>query len=148
VSEARTFKVKSSLSKQLFEPGGRLVRDAERLAGEALDTHRDEAMAMITATLDELEGVCAAAAEGSGPQVYSLGARVIDLAAFFDTGPLHDAAWSLCEVSDRMINGGIWHWPSVPVHLQAMRLILASGCRTGRTSQTLLEGLRKISQRP
>jgi hypothetical protein len=100
VSEARTFKVKSSLAKQLFEPGGRLVRDAERLAGEALDTHRDEAMAMIAATLDELEAVCAEAAEGAGQRVYALGAKVIDLAAFFDTGPLHDAAWSLCEVSD------------------------------------------------
>jgi hypothetical protein len=148
VSEARTFKVKSSLAKQLFEPGGRLVRDAERLAGEALDTHRDEAMAMIAATLDELETVCAEAATNAGQRVYGLGAKVIDLAAFFDTGPLHDAAWSLCEVSDRMINAGIWHWPSIQVHLQAMRLILASGCRTGRTSQTLLEGLRKISQRP
>lgn len=148
MSEARTFKVKSSLAKQLFEPGGRLVREAERLAGEALNTHRDEAMAMISATLDELETVCAEAAEGSGPQVYTLGARVIDLAAFFDTGPLHDAAWSLCEVSDRMINAGIWHWPSIQVHLQAMRLIIASGCRTGRTSDTLLAGLRSIAQRP
>jgi hypothetical protein len=148
VSEARTFKVKSSLSRQLFEPGGRLVRDAERLAGEALNTHRDEAMAMISSALDELEAVCAEAAPETGPQIYALGARIIDLAAFFDTGPLHDAAWSLCEVSDRMIAGGIWHWPSIQVHVQALRLILAGGCRTGRTSDTLLAGLRTISQRP
>lgn len=148
MSEARTFKVKSSLSKQLFEPGGRLVRDAERLAGEALDTHRDEAMAMISTTIDELDAVCAAQPAEAGLQVYALGQKVIDLAAFFDTGPLHDAAWSLCDVSDRMIGNGIWHWPSIQVHAQAMRLILANDCRTGRTSATLLEGLRQISQRP
>lgn len=147
MSEARTFKVKSSLSRQMFEPGGRLVRDAERLAGEALNTHRDEAMAMVAAALDELEAVCSEAAADSGPRVYGLGARVIDLAAFFETGPLHDAAWSLCEVSDRMITAGIWHWPSIQVHLQALRLILAGGCRSGRTSDTLLAGLRQIAQR-
>jgi hypothetical protein len=148
VTDARTFKVRSSLARQMFEPGGRLVRDAERLAGEGLAAHHDEAMAMIAATLDELEALCGAAPEGAEASVYALGARVIDLAAFFETGPLHEAAWSLCEVSDRMINAGLWHWPSIQVHVQALRLILAGGCRTGRTSETLLDGLRRLSQRP
>jgi hypothetical protein len=100
------------------------------------------------ATIGQLEDLCVAAAPEGRDRVYVLAAALVDLAGFFDTGPLYNAGYSLCEVSDRMINGGIWHWPSVQVHLQAMRLILASGCRTGRTSQTLLEGLRKISQRP
>jgi hypothetical protein len=45
-----------------------------------------------------------------------------------------------------MIQAETWHWPSIRVHAQALRLILASGCRVGRTSETLLAGLRSITQ--
>ena len=85
------------------------------------------------------------AADG-GPRVYALASSIVDLAGYFDTGPLFDAAYSLCDVSDRMIHAETWHWPSVRVHAQALRLILANGCRVGRTSETLLAGLRSITQ--
>ena len=148
MSEVRTYKIKSPLARQLREPGGRTVQDATRLAGEKLEGHRDAVMATIADTLEELDRVAAAAAPDTGPQVYRLASSVIDLGGFFDTGPLHAAAYSLCDIADRMIGADTWHWPSVRVHLQAMRLILAGGCRPGRTSDALLEGLRSISQRP
>lgn len=148
MSEVRTYKIKSPLAKQLHEPGGRTVQDATRLAGEELEQHRDGVMASIADTLDELDRLAAAAAPDTGPQVYQLASSVIDLGGFFDTGPLHEAAYSLCDIADRMIGANAWHWPSVLVHLQAMRLIMAGGCRPGRTSEVLLEGLRSISQRP
>ena len=146
MTEARTFKIKSRLAKQLHEPGGRQVRDVERQAEAALETHRDDAMAMVSGTLALLEELCAAAPADGGPRVYSLASSIVDLAGFFDTGPLFEAAYSLCEISDRMIQAETWHWPSVQVHAQALRLILTGGCRTGRTTDALLAGLRSITQ--
>ncbi|MBU1345612.1 MAG: chemotaxis protein CheE [Alphaproteobacteria bacterium] len=145
MTQARTFKVKSSLAYKIKEPGGRLVRDAERMATEALNTHRDDVMANVATILDQLDVVCARKADDGGPQIYALAASMIDVAGFFDTGPLYDAAYSLCDISDRMIANDHWRWPAVQVHLQALRLILAGGCRTGRTSDMLLEGLRSVA---
>ena len=146
MTEARTFKVKSTLARQLQDPGGRRVQDLQRQAEVALETHRDDAMATIAASLDTLDGLCASAPDGAGQRVYEVGSSIVDLAGYFDTGPLFDAAYSLCEISDRMIQAGTWHWPSIQVHAQALRLILANDCRTGRTSETLLAGLRSITQ--
>ncbi len=146
MSEARTFKVKSTLARQMQDPGGRQVRDLERQATAQLETHRDDAMTTVAGTLGLLELLCAEMPADGGPRVYALASSIVDLAGFFDTGPLFEAAYSLCEISDRMIQAQAWHWPSVQVHAQALRLILAGGCRTGRTSDALLAGLRSITQ--
>ncbi|MGV3577949.1 chemotaxis protein CheE [Brevundimonas sp.] len=146
MTQARLLKIKSPLAKQLHEPGGRMVRDLERQADAALETHRDDAMAMVSGTLILLEELCAEAPDDAGPRVYELASSIVDLAGFFDTGPLFEAAYSLCDISDRMNQAETWHWPSIQVHAQALRLILAGGCRTGRTSDALLAGLRSIAQ--
>ena len=140
MTRGRTFKVKRSLSYKIKEPGGRLVRDAE-----ALDTHRDDVMANVATILDQLDAVCADKPDDGGARIYALASSMIDVAGFFDTGPLYDAAYSLCDIADRMIAGDKWRWPAVQVHLQALRLILAGGCKTGRTSDLLLEGLRSVA---
>lgn len=146
MSEARTFKIKSTLARQLQDPGGTQVRELERQATARLETHRDDAMAAVVATLDALDALCAEAAIDAGPRVYALASSIVDVAGYFDTGPLFHAAYSLCEVSDRMLQAETWHWPSIRVHAQALRLILANDCRAGRTSETLLAGLRSITQ--
>ena len=147
MTETRTYKVTSTLARRLAEPGGRTVRDASRLAGQQLEGHRETVMATIAATLDELDALALTAAADAGPHVYQLASTMIDLGGFFDTGPLHEASYSLCDVTDRMIAADVWHWPSVRVHLQAMRLILTGGCQASRTSEALLLGLRSVSQR-
>ncbi|MDB5421129.1 MAG: chemotaxis protein CheE [Brevundimonas sp.] len=148
MSEARVTKVVSSLARQVFEPGGRTVRDALRKAGEELEVHREPVMATIAATLDELDAVEATGVPNAGPRVYELASAIVGLGGYFDLGPLNEAAYSLCDISDRMIGADAWHWPSVNVHLQAMRLILSGGCREGKMSDALLEGLHAVSQRP
>jgi hypothetical protein len=147
VTEARITKVVSSLARQVFEPGGRTIRDALQKANDELEEHRAPVMATIAATLDELEAVAAAAAPDAGPRVYELASALIGLGGYFDLGPLNEASYSLCDIADRMIGADSWHWPSINVHLQAMRLILKGGCRESRESDTLLEGLHSVSQR-
>lgn len=145
MTEARTLKIKTSLARQMAQPGGRTLADVERRANERLERHRDDVMTTVAGTITELERVVAAAAPGSEPQIYRLASSLLDTAGFFDTGPLYEAGYSLCDVADRMQTGGAWNWPAVAVHVQAMRLILTSGCQADATSAALLAGLRSVA---
>ena len=142
---ARQYKFKSGLARKLRAPGGMTVGEADRRASEGLERHREAVMQTIDATLGELQGLCARMPPDGGENVYILASSVIDLVACFDTGPLHEAAYSLCELSDRMLSAGDWQWPPVLVHVQAMRLIVTDACRRSCASDTLLAGLRVLS---
>ena len=145
MTEARTLKIKTTLARQMAQPGGRTVADVERRANERLERHRDDVMTTVAGTITELELVVAAATAGSEPQVYRLASSLLDTAGFFDTGPLYEAGYSLCDVADRMQTSGAWSWPTVAVHVQAMRLILTGGCQADAASAALLAGLRSVA---
>lgn len=145
-TEARVFKVTTSLARDINEPGGRLVRHAARLADEGLNTHREEAIEDLRSALDAMEALCAEAREDDGPGLYDLASSVVGLAGFFDTGAFFEAAYSLCETADHMITAGAWRWPLVEVHLQGLRRILLDDFRHDPSHDALLIGLRAISQ--
>lgn len=142
----RRFKVTTPLADKMNRPGGRTVAAALAAAGVALDSRRDEAMTATAATLAELRAVAARRDDGQADRIYAGAAALVDLAGFFDTGPLYEAAYSLCDVSDRMQASGVWRWSSVDVHLQALALILTEDCRRTDGSDALLAGLRALSE--
>ena len=144
MSEARTFKVQSGLAKQLARAGGRTVDEAERRATAGLASHREDTMVDIGRIIGELERMCAAATADESMRVYERAATLIDLAGFFDTGPLYEAGYSLCELSDRMRATGAWSWPAVEVHVKALRLIHAGGCKADDNAGVLLQGLKSV----
>jgi hypothetical protein len=131
----------------MARPGGRTMAEAVRAADAGLDSHREEGMRSLSTTLARLEAACIEQDEAAEAVVYELASAFADMAGFFDTGPLYAAAFSLCETSDRMTAGGCWQWPSVHVHVRALRLILAADCRPTETSRVLLEGLASIVAR-
>ena len=144
MTQTKTFRYKSSLASKMAVPGGKSVGDALRAAEGALETHRDAAMQSLNAILTDLDAVCARRARS---EVYERASALLDMAGFFDTGPLYAAAFSLCETSDRMTAAGCWQWPSVHVHVRALQLILASDCRPDEASRILLEGLASVVAR-
>lgn len=144
MSEARTVKVKSQLARQLAIPGGRTVAEAKRLAEVGLESHRADTMADLGRLVGQLEELCAAGAAEGRPRVYALASALVDMAGFFDTGPFYTAGYSLCDLSERMQVAGTWSWPAVEVHVKALRLILAGGCKAGPESDTLLQGLKQV----
>lgn len=146
MTEVRTLRVKSSLSRKMAKPGGRTTGEAVALADAALESHRHEGMQTLADHLTELERVSLARQPHDGPRVYELASAFLDLAGFFETGPLYSAAYSLCDLSDRFITQSRWDWPSVDVHLRAMRLMLASGCVENTSSILILEGLATVSR--
>lgn len=147
MSEVRITKIKTSLATQMAQPGGRTVVDVERRANERLERHRAEVMATIHQRVSELEQLSLKAQSGTEGQVYVLASAILDTGGFFDTGPFYEAGYSLCEVTDLMTTQNQWHWPSVAVHVQALRLILATGCKANATTDTLMLGLRQIVAR-
>lgn len=146
MSEARTLKIKSSLATKLAQPGGRSLKDAERLALEGLERRRDDVLVEIQGVIGELEVLCVGQRPEEAMKVYELGSTIIDLAGFFDTGPLYKAAYSLCDLSEQMAEAGVWRWPAVEVHVQTLRLIHASGCKAGPEATMLLNGLNAVLQ--
>ncbi len=138
-------KVRSALSRQLSQPGGRTLADAERLADAALQTHRADAFAELGRLVAELEAVGAARTPGDEARTYQLAAGLVDLAGFFDTGPFYDAAYSLCDLTDRTRGGDLWSWDAVAVHVQALRLLHLAGLgNAGPDAAALLAGLRRV----
>lgn len=144
MTDVRLTKVRTSLARKMAQPGGRTVAEAERRANEGLALHRDDVMVTIQSGIAQLEKLVAEASPERQGQVYPLAAGLLDTGGFFDTGPLFDAGYSLCEVAELMGASGHWHWPSVEVHVRALRLILTNGCRADATSDALLIGLRSI----
>ena len=144
MSDVRTTKVKSTLARQLARPGGRTLAEAQRLAETGLQSHKAGVMEDLGRLIGQLETLCAAAAPEGRDRVYVLAAALVDMAGFFDTGPLYSAGYSLCDLSDRMQAAGAWSWPAVEVHVKALRLILASGCKADAGSEVLLAGLRSV----
>ncbi|WP_427791276.1 chemotaxis protein CheE [Brevundimonas diminuta] len=138
-------KITTALARQMAQPGGRTLVDVERRAKERLVRHKGEVMAEIETAIAALEGLCAARPGGASAEVYRLASRVLDLAGFFDTGPLFDAGYSLADVADRMAVADAWDWPSVEVHVQALRLILNGGCERNPATDRMLAGLKAVA---
>ena len=147
MTEAKTFKYKTNLARKMSAPGGRTVADAVARADRGLEHHRAAAMADLADRVSVLEAVCAAQAPGSEPGVYEQAAALLDMAGFFDTGPFYRATFSLCDLSDQLTGTDAWNWPSIRVHVQALRLILTDDCRDTEQSALLLDGLSVILRR-
>lgn len=145
MTESRTIKVRTSLSRQLSRPGGRSLADAERLADAALQTHRADTLSELGRLVSELEAACAARTDGDRTRVYAVAAALVDLAGFFDTGVFYDAAYSLCDLTDRTRERGLWSWEAVQVHVQTLRLLhLAGPGNPSPDAAALLAGLRRV----
>ena len=143
MTEAKVFQYQSPLARKMAVPGGKSIDAALNAAEGALETHREAVMHALELILADLEAACARRA---GEAIYERAAALLDMAGFFDLGHLHPAMFSLCEISSHMADGG-WDWPSVEVHLRAIRMILANGCRQTDDATLLLEGLASIRER-
>lgn len=128
----------------MASPGGRSVDEALRAADSALESHREGAMRSLGAILADLEATCV---ERRQADVYPQAAALLDLSGFFATGPLHPAVFSLCEISDGRSETGGWDWPSIDVHVRAIRRILNDGCGDTEEARVVLEGLSAVRRR-
>ena len=141
---AKIRRVHTSLQRQMARPGGRLIVEAESRANQALDEQRDNVFALLAANVDAIAALCATRSDDAPVQIYALASAMVDMAGYLDVPTFFEAAFSLCEIADRMQGAGAWSWPSVEVHVRALRLTLAAQGQTSADSERLLEGLRAL----
>jgi hypothetical protein len=146
-----TRRPENRLAKVVWLPGGKTIAQALDDAQANLEEIRAEQLGLLNSKLDELQALgkqsekspTLANIEG----LYALSSEVIDIAGLFGLPELGHAAFSLCELLDRLKSRKAWNWPAVQVHLHGL-LVLADLDKTppeGR--QDVVEGLRQVCQR-
>jgi len=146
-----TRRPENRLAKQVYLPGGKSIAQALDDAQANLEEMRGESLHLLRAKLEEIQAVGRKAEKAPKAAdlatLYALSGEVLDIAGLFGLPELGQAAFSLCEVLDRLKSKKMWNWPAVQVHLHGL-LILADPDKTppeGR--QSVVDGLRQVCQR-
>ncbi|HYE42322.1 MAG TPA: chemotaxis protein CheE [Caulobacteraceae bacterium] len=149
MSSAKVYPVRHALAEQMRRPGGRTAAECLEKAQDALDTARDGAMQSIETLVGKLEAVARSRSADPSDEIYTLAHSVLDLAGFFETGPLYEVAYSLCELTDGLRVQGRWEWPAALVHIQALRLVLGAGpgAADDPALRAMLAGLGSVTSR-
>lgn len=142
---ARATKVVTSLSSKMAQPGGLSVADIERRTNERLQGHKADAMKAIERSITELEYLSNEDLQDFDG-IYRAASAVLSVAGFFDTGPLYDAVYSLCDTVEGMKERETWKNEAVHVHVRAIRLIKNSGCQSTDDNHKLMAGLKAIRE--
>jgi len=146
MSDAEVFKVKNRLAQHVVEPGGMTAGMANTRAARELAAQQGKSYEAIGETLETLEWLCQ---DKSAPMdsVYDLSTSVLDIAGLFDDKLLCRAAYSLCELADKLRTQDREDWASIKVHVDGMRLIWNTE-ETGREAlNAMVDGLWALTER-
>ena len=140
MSEAQFIKVRYKLTDQIGREGGMTAGLATERAARELSAEEEKARKAVRVTIGKLETLCRERT-GTMDDVYDLSTEVLDVAGLYDDRPLSEAAYALCEMSDRLRTQGRADWSSVNVCVEAMKGIWATTGPTGGKIKSVLEGL-------
>jgi hypothetical protein len=150
VTEAKLIPWKSRLSKIIKQPGGTTVRGALKDAKLNLEKLRLECVIEIDAKLGQIQQRLGQAkerpAEAEIDEFYRLSNDIVGLAGVFDMTELGEAAFSLCDLLDRLKDADQWDGPAVEVHVSSLAL-LRHAKPDAPENQSVLKGLRKLTAR-
>ena len=147
MSDPNLIKVKTRLMEQVDRPGGMTAALAVERVGRELKAAEGRSREVVGETLILLEAVCKDQ-NATMDAVYDLSTAVIDVAGLFDERLLCDAAYSLCELTDRLRTQDMCDWPAVVVHADALRLIYSAGPGANAAHlKPVVDGLWKITER-
>jgi hypothetical protein len=137
------------LERLLVEPGGITAGNALRKASENLETVRESSLKALDERLAEIEALRREAGEEASAEIkdaiYRLSNDVYGVAGVFGLHQLGEAAFSLCELIDRMRQRGRWSAQAVDVHLAAFRIFRRPDDEVD--GEAVLAGLHKITDR-
>ena len=137
------------LGKMVREPGGVRVGQALEQAEHNLEDIQGSCLEAMDLQIEELERLCAEG--GRGPpetvkdRIYDLGNDIVAVAGPFQLKELGQAAFSLCELVDRLRTRGKWNQAAIEVHLAAFRLLRQRDPNADRSS--IIQGLMGLTDR-
>ncbi len=138
-----------TLARLLAEPGGMRMVEAVAQAAQNLERVRDDCLDSIDRHLGEIERLCEQAGRTPSSElkdeIYRSANEIHGMAGVFGLHELGEAAFSLCELIDRLQASHGWRSDAVAVHLSALRLLR----RPERLDhpETVLDGLRRVTDR-
>ena len=146
-----TRRPENRLAKVIWIPGGKTIAQALDDAQANLDEIRKESLDLLRAKLEELQTLGrqneTAASSEAIQGLYALSSEVLDIAGLFGLPELGYAAFSLCELLDRLKAKKAWNWPAVQVHLHGL-LVLADPDKTPpEDRESVVDGLRQVCER-
>jgi hypothetical protein len=139
MSVVRKFRAPNRLSMLIKASGGKMAKDALAAADAALEPLRAPSLAVLDAALAEIEG-------RFGKPAAALALRIIDVSGFLPGSCVDQAAISFCALVDNCAEAGAWRWDAIDVHINALRLLRASGL-TPDQRRAVIDGLNTVSQR-
>jgi hypothetical protein len=146
MSDSNLFKVTSRLSEQVDRPGGMTAQIAIQRVTHEMSAEAGRSREVVGESLTQLEQLCKAQAGGMDA-VYDVATAVIDVAGLFDERILCDAAYSLCELTDRLRTQDKVDWSAVAVHVEALKLIYGVDPRNTAQFRPVVDGLWKVTDK-
>jgi chemotaxis protein histidine kinase CheA len=150
VSQAKFTPWKSRLSKIIKQSGGKTVKVALTEAGQNVQKIKPECIAEIDAKLGLMLQRCGHLQtrpdDGTLDEIYRYANDIVGMAGLFDLAELGEAAFSLCELIDRLKGVEQWDGPAVEVHLASL-MLLRRATPGAPENRDVLAGLRKLTAR-
>jgi hypothetical protein len=140
MSEPQFIKVRYKISDQAAREGGMTAKKASERAARELSAEEEKARQAVRVTIGKLEALCRGKSAGMDA-VYDLSTEVLDVAGLYDDRPLSEAAYALCELTDRLRTKGREDWSAVNICTEAMKGIWAADGPGREKVRDVLEGL-------
>ena len=139
------------LGKVVWLPGGKTIAQALEDAQSNLEDIRNKSLDLLRAKLEEIQTLGKRSEKDPKAAdietLYALSGEVLDIAGLFGLPELGQAAFSLCELLDRLRSKKAWNWPAVQVHLHGLLVLADPGKTPPEGRQSVVEGLRQVCQR-
>ena len=150
MSVVKWIRKKSRLSQLVDQPGGMTVRKAMEQAQENLSTIRDDCLTAVVEAVTSLEALVLKTPTDEGAwldEVYRLASCVLDSVGPFEMEDVSNAAFSLCDLADRLRSSGRNDQASIQVHVRALRLLLQLPKDAVDGRREVLDGLERVVAR-
>lgn len=139
------------LTKAIRKPGGVTLDEALDRAQSNLGSVKDQCLAALDEKLPQFKSFLATPAPEDRAArlkaLYDLCSDVLNVANPAGFEPIGKAAYSLCDLTDRMQARPSDEWAPVVVHVETIGLLRGALAGDEAGSQALLGGLRKVVER-
>ncbi len=140
------------LAKILRQPGGKSVAAALKDAEEGVAGLVEPCLAAIDVAMKAIDGHLASMTAGStaaaADRLYKEANGIIGLASAAGLPEMDRAAYSLCDLLDRMQAAGRWDRSAIVVHVQALYLLRQpSALGSDGSVRLVLLGLKKVREK-
>ena len=149
MSAVKWIRKKSRLSKLISEPGGTTIGRALADAAKGLEPFRAESLASVGEAIAALESKAAAPelSQDSLDEIYDLSAAINKAAGPFELNDICRAAFSLCDLADKLKGLNKFMIEPVRVHTHTLRLLFSNPDLPADAKEQLLSGLDRVLKR-